>query len=384
MLVLTACGGGGGSTSAPFGGGAAAQAVPVTVASAAPTGAPTAAPATAPQSTAQVTLTMSSEQQPSARGRSAQFVSGNATLFRSTVVSVNGSTTLPNGTPAVLTTPLSNPALGGVCRIGFPVPVPVCVVTIQAPTGTVVYQFDLFDKNGARLSTANPTFTMPANGLTAQMIGIVGYVLIFSPAVLTYGQPSNDLFGVLAGDSSGARILEAAATPFFQPFTLCNSDTSGNTALVSNSSQSHGAAANCVVFANTGEDAARLIYDGTPIAPFTLVATGASIPPGGTVAAVDVEPRIVLSGTAADHTNQSTLTFTAAPQTKPFTASQAGHSGPFGFSLDGACGTGANAIVTVATTDHVTFNATALKSGTCLGRVTGLGKSIELLTFNVP
>jgi hypothetical protein len=380
VLALTACGGGGGGGIAGPPGAPAQPVVPVTAATAAPTSIPT----TAPQSTAEVTLTIPSQQTTASHGRSPQFVSANAKLFQSTVVSVNGSTTLPNGTPAVLTTQLTPTASNSGCSVGFNPPLTQCVVTIQAPTGTVVYQFDLFDKAGLRLSSANPTFAMPGTGLQAQMKGIVTFVGIESPIDLTYGTSYDGQVSVLAYDASGSWI--GGSVPYFQPFTVCDSDTSGHTTLVDATDRNHPVAKLCVSITDPDTGAyVNLRYDGSSMPPFTLTAAGGTLPPGGIVTTVYPEPRIVLAGTVAGSLHQSTLTFTARPQTKSFTASQPGHSGPFGFSLDPTtCGSGASAKVTVATADHITFDVTALNSGTCYGTVRGLGTSTEIVYFQVP
>ncbi|HWT04500.1 MAG TPA: hypothetical protein VN224_01985 [Xanthomonadales bacterium] len=372
-LALAACGGGGSA------GSVAAPAQPVVPAAGA-TPVPMSTPTTAPQSTAQITLTMPSKQS-SARGRSPQYVSPNAGLFQSTVVSVNGSTTLPNGTPAVLTTPLSS-AAGGNCKMDFSGPPPgKCVVTIQAPTGTVVYQFDLFDKaGGSRLATGNSTFTMPATGLTAQLSGIAAFVTLFTPANMTYGVSMNEGFGIDVRDATTAIIFGPA--PFSQPFTLCDSDTSGHTSL-------HGGIpgtpdtgpVQCLVVAGTSTVMA-LNYDGAQIPPITITASGGSLPAGGFSRTIYAEPRIVLTGMVALPFNQSQLTFSGSPQTKSFTATQPGHTGPFGFTHQ--CGSGTDAIVSVATTDHITFDVTALKSGTCAATIGGLQTSVEFIHFFVP
>jgi hypothetical protein len=371
VLALTACGGGGGSAGpavAP-----APPVVPVTVASAAPSS----APAATPSSTAQVTLTIPNLQS-SAHGRSPRFLSPNSGVFRSTVVSVNGSTTLPNGTPAVLTTALST-AAGGNCQTpAFTVPIGSCVVTIQAPTGTVVYQFDLFDKSGAlRLSTANPTFTMPGTGLQARMQGIVASVLLFPPPFLTYGQPNTAGFGASAQDASSAVIFGDA--PYWQPYTLCDSDTTGHTTLAAGESGTPGSGPVRCVLIPDPSTVMSLNYDGAQIPPITITASGAGLPAGGISRTIYAEPRIVLSGTVDERFNTSGLTFSGAGQTKSFTATQTGHTGPFGYTP--RCGNGA---VTVTTTDNITFNATAVTSGTCTGVVAGLQGSIETIVFNVP
>lgn len=371
-LALTACGGGGGTSS----GVVTVPAQPVAPATVA-TSAPTSAPATAPQSTAQITLTMP-PQQTAALARSPQYVSPNAGLFQSTVVSVDGSTTLPNGTPAVIATTLSS-ASGGNCKRDFnELPPGHCVVTIQAPTGIVAYQFDLFDKaGGSRLATLNPTFTMPATGLTAQLKGIPAFVTIFTPPDLTYGVRTSASVGFDVRDATAAIIFGPA--PFSVPFTLCDSDTSGHTSLSVGSPGSP--ASRCV---DVGDIAATvsLDYDGAQIPPFTITASGSTLLGGGSSSSVYPEPPFVLSGTVGGEGNRSVLTFTSSPQTKSFTVTQTGHTGPFGSTF--GCGSGATATATVATTDNITFDVTAQHSGTCVGTITGLRSSYETIEFHVP
>jgi hypothetical protein len=295
------------------------------------------------------------------------------------VVSVNGNTTLPNGTPAVLTTPLST-AAGGNCQTpARTVPIGSCVVTIQAPTGTVVYQFDLFDKSGAlRLASANPTFTMPATGLQAQMKGIVASVVFFvPPPILTYGEPNRLDLKVVASDASRQLIFGDA--PYWQPYTLCDSDTSGHSSLEAGEPGSPGSGPVRCVLIPDPSTVTNLNYDGAPIPPITITASGAALPAGGIGRTILVEPRIVLSGTVDNGFNTSALTFTGPGQTKSFTATQTGHTGPFGY--ENRCG---NEAVAVTTTDSITFKIIALTSGTCTGIVSGLDGSIETIVFNVP
>ena len=374
-LALTACGGGGGGGASSGAVTVPAQpAVPATVA----TPAPTSAPATAPKSTAQITLTIPALQS-SARGRSPQFVSPNSGLFRSTVVSVNGSTTLPSGTPAVVTTTLST-AAGGNCQTPpfTTPPIGFCVVTIQAPTGTVVYQFDLFDKSGAlQLSTANPTFTMPATGLHTQMQAIVASVLLLPPAFLTYGQAATVDTGATAQDASGALIFGAA--PYWQPYTLCDSDTSGHTTLAAGEPGTPGSGPVRCVAVRSPSTSISLNYDGAQIPPITITASGAALPAGGISRRIYPEPRIVLSGTVDEQSNRSGLTFSGPGQTKSFTATQTGHTGPFGY--DDLC---RNGEVAVTTKDFITFTVIAQASGSCTGIITGLDGSTETVVYTVP
>jgi hypothetical protein len=371
-LALTACGGGGGSSS-----GAVTVPVQPVVPATVATSPPTSAPATAPQSTAQITLTMP-PQQTAALARSPQYVSPNAGLFQSTVVSVNGSTTLPNGTPAVIATPLSS-ASGGNCKTDIrELPPGHCVVTIQAPTGIVAYQFDLFDKvGGSRLATLNTTFTMPATGLTAQLKGIPAFVTIFPPPNLTYGVRTTAGVGFDVRDATAALIFGPA--PFSVPFTLCDSDTSGHTSLSVGIAGSP--ASRCVDVADISA-VVSLNYDGAQIPPFTITASGSTLVAGGSSSSVYPEPPIVLSGTVAGESNRSDLTFTSSPQTKSFTVTQTGHTGPFRSTF--GCGSGPTATVTVATTDNITFDVTAQHSGQCSGTITGLQTSQEAIVFHVP
>jgi hypothetical protein len=271
---------------------------------------------------------------------------------------------------------------GGNCKPNFTGPPPgSCVVTIQAPTGTVAYRFDLFDKaGGSRLATGSPTFTMPATGLTAQLSGIAVFVTLFPPPNLTIGTSLAAAWGVDVRDATGAIIFGPA--PFFQSFTVCDSDTSGHTSLQDTTvGGPNSGPAQCVNVVSTSTTM-NLNYDGAAIPPITITASGGTLQAGGFSRVIYAEPRIVLAGTVAGPPNDSALTFTGAPQTKSFTATQTGHTGPFGFTH--ACGSGANAIVAIATTDNITFNVTALKSGNCSATIAGLQTSVEVVHFHVP
>jgi hypothetical protein len=255
-------------------------------------------------------------------------------------------------------------------------PIGRCVVTIQAPTGTVVYRFDLFDKTGGlRLATAGPTFTMPATGLHAQLSGIPAAVDLFTPANLTSGETLSDNIGTNARDASGAII----SGTYFQPFNVCSSDTSGHTTIRDDTTGGPIVPpAQCVLIVSPSS-AIAFSYDGAQIPPITFTASGGTLPAGGFSRTIYAEPRIILAGTVKQPFSVSDLTFTGPGQTKSFTASQTGHTGPFGSTF--AC---QNGTVSVATADHVTFDVTALKSGTCSGTISGLQTSVEFIHFHVP
>ena len=86
-----------------------------------------------------------------------------------------------------------------------------------------------------------------------------------------------------------------------------------------------------------------------------------------------------MSGTVDRGFNKSGLTFSGPGQTKSFTVTQPGHTGPFIYT--DLCRSGE---VAVTTKDFITFTVTAQARGGCTSLITGLQGSTETVIYTVP
>jgi hypothetical protein len=361
LVLLAGCGGGG---SAP-----APQQLPSQT-----------VPTSSPRSSGSATLTLDVPRAPSSARRAPTYVSPNSAALVVTVKTVNGQAPSATQVPPALnpqTFALST-AAGGNCTVSPSGE--TCTVTIPAPTGQVVYQFDLLDASSNKLATNTLTFTIAAGStpqLQAQLGGIVSTVTVTTPA-LTAGTSFSGPITVQAFDASGALIVGSA--PYANPFTLTDNSASGSTSLTNN------ATTGLTVTVGGPNDVVILNYDGSANDPFTISATvpGKAAQTAGTVTTTN-QP-VTFPGTPTDtnspsdpNFNQPTLTFATIPSTKQFTPAEIGWSdhGTNGFTvaLDPAtCGTGASAVVTVAAvsgTNNRTFSATSQHTGLCKATVTG-------------
>ena len=315
----------------------------------------------------------------SSAARAARFVSPNSASIVIRVVSINGVAPTTTQVPASQnpeTVALSTGANGN-CTSGPSGE--TCTVPIPAPTGSVTYQFDLFDVPGHKLATNTLTFTvLPGVGnqsFSAVLQGIVVSVVVTAPT-LNPGTSFSGAITVQAFDASGAPITGSA--PYNNPFTLTDNDSTGHTSLTDNGTTGP------TITVNGPNDVVILNYDGTSIVSFTITANvpGQNGGGGGGTVTVNQNNAVSFTGTVADdpahgglpsdpNYNQDTLFFVRTGQTRPFTAHQVGWSN-FSLVLDPAtCGTGANAVVTFTTSDNMTFAVTSQKAGICKGTVSG-------------
>jgi len=353
LVFLAGCGGGS-STPAPTG--------PI------PTPAPTATPA--PPGTA--TLTLGVPRGTSAAQRAPKATSTAAFLVV-TVKTVDGQPPTAAQVPQNPQTIALSTAAGGNCTVAASGE--TCTVTIPAPPGTVVYQFDVLDANGNKLATTTATFTITPGTtphLTAAVDGIVASVVVTTPT-LNAGTPFNGAITVQAFDAGGTLIV--GSTPYANPFTLTDNDTSGATALTD------GTTSGATVTVGAPSDVVNLSYTGTADDPFTITVAL----PGKAATTVNVATNnqaVTLSGTTNDtlkpsdpNYNQPTLFFTTIPSTQQFGAAQAGWGFPghaFSVALDAAtCGSGASAVVTATPVNASTFSVTSKNAGICKGTVIG-------------
>ena len=356
LIFLAGCGGGSGSSTPPPIG-------PV------PTPVPTATPA---PGTATLTLgvprSTSSAQRAPRAGTTAAFL-------KVTILSIDGQPPTAAQVP-----PSQNPqtialstATGGNCTTSPSGE--TCTVTILAPPGQVTYRFDVLDASNNVLATITATYTITPGttpNLSAAVKGVVASVVVTAPT-LNAGTPFNGSITVQAFDAGGTLIVGSA--PYSNPFTITDNDPTGATAI------SDGTMTGPTITVGAPSDVVNLSYTGTADDPFTLTVTLPGKPPT-TVNVQTTNQAVALSGTTNDtlkpsdpNYNQPTLFFTTIPSTKQFSASQPGWGFPghaFAVALDPAtCGSGASAVVTVASVDSATFSVTSKNAGICKGTVIG-------------
>ncbi|HEY0380818.1 MAG TPA: hypothetical protein VGC72_01225 [Candidatus Elarobacter sp.] len=249
VLLLVASG-----IAACSGGGAGSSVAPPSVAT------------TTPLSGLTGTLTLTIPRQTSSAQRAPRFVSPNSASLRTTVISVNGQPPTTAQVPVNPTTVALSTGAGGNCVVAPSGE--VCTVTIPAPTGTVVYQFDLLDTAGHVLATNTVTFQiLPGStnpNLAAQLDGVVATVTVTGPHL----QPGTAFSGpitVQAFDASGAPIVGPA--PYSHSFTLTDTDGSSHTSLTDGSQTGK------TVTDGGPNDVVILNYDGTNIPSFQITVT---------------------------------------------------------------------------------------------------------------
>jgi hypothetical protein len=272
---------------------------------------PFTAATTTPLSGLTGTLTLTIPRNTSSAQRAPRFVSPNSAFLRTTVKTVNGQPPTTTQVPVNPTTTALSTGAGGNCTA---VPAgETCTVTIPAPTGTVVYQFDLLDSANRVLATNTVTFTIQPGSsnpaLTAQLDGVVASVTVTAPHL----QPGTSFSGpitVQAFDASGAQIVGAA--PFSVAFTLSDSDGSAHTSLTDGSQTGK------TVTDGSPNDVVILNYDGTNIPSFAITVTinGNTTTAGSVQVGTNPTPTPVPTNTPTP-TPTPTATPTATPTPTP-------------------------------------------------------------------
>jgi hypothetical protein len=353
LVFLAGCGGGS-SAPAPIG--------PV----------PTPVPTATPPGPGTATLTLGVPRSTSSAQRAPKAASTAASLVV-TVKTVDGQPPSAAQVPQNPQTIALSTAAGGNCTLSSSGE--TCTVTIPAPPGTVVYQFDVLDANGTKLATSTATFTITPGTtphFTTAVAGIVASVVVTAPT-LNAGTTFSGPITVQAFDAGGTLIV--GSTPYANPFTITDNDGSGATSL------SDGTMTGATVTVGAPSDVVNLSYTGTADDPFTLSVT---LPgkPATTVNVATTNQVVTLSGTTNDtlkpsdpNYNQPTVFFTTIPSTQQFGATQPGWGFPghaFALALDPAtCGSGASAVVTVTPVSASTFSVTSKNAGICKGTVVG-------------
>ena len=227
---------------------------------------PVTAPTTSPLEGPTGTLTLTVPRNTDAAHRSPRFVSPNSAFIVTTVKTVNGQPPTTTQVPVNPTTTALSTGTGGNCVVAPSGE--VCTVKIPAPTGTVVYQFDLLDSANHKLATNTVTFQiLPGStnpNLQAQLDGIVATVTVTAPQL----QPGTSFSGpitVQSFDASGALIVGPA--PFAYSFTKTDNDTTAHTSLTDNGTTAK------TVTDNGPNDVVILNYDGANIPSFSITVT---------------------------------------------------------------------------------------------------------------
>jgi len=145
-----------------------------------------------------------------------------------TITQYNGGTTLPSG---VNPTTVATLPSGSLCTAGA-----LCTFTMPAPSGSLTVTITAYAGSHA-VSTLTKSFV--SSGAAAQTLpvtldGIVQNVSFTIPT-LTFGAVSSQSLGTLITDPSGAVLAATDATPFANPLTFTDHDTSGSTTLQSGS-----------------------------------------------------------------------------------------------------------------------------------------------------
>ena len=254
VLLLVASG-----IAACSGGGSGSAVSPVA------TPAPVTGPTNSPMSGSTGTLTLTIPRSTSASQRSPRFVSPNSAVLRTTVKTVNGQPPTATQVPVNPTTTLLSTGAGGNCTAS---PAgETCTVTIPAPSGSVVYQFDLLDAATPPhvLATITVTLTIAPGStnpnLQATLDGVVASVTITAPHL----QPGTAFSGpitVQAFDASGALITGSA--PFALSFTLTDNDGTTHTSLTD------GGTTGKTITDGSPNDVVILNYDGANIPSFSI------------------------------------------------------------------------------------------------------------------
>ena len=227
---------------------------------------PITAPTTSPLEGPTGTLTLTIPRNTDSAHRSPLFVSPNSAFIVVTVKTVNGQPPTTTQVPVNPTTTALSTAAGGNCVVA---PAgETCTIKIPAPTGTVVYQFDLLDAANHKLATNTVTFTILAGStnpnLSAQLDGIVATVTVTGPH-LNPGTSFSGPITVQAFDASGALIVGNA--PYAFSFTLTDNDGTTHTSLTDN-----GVTGKTITDVSPN-DVVILNYDGSNIPSFSITVT---------------------------------------------------------------------------------------------------------------
>jgi hypothetical protein len=365
FIVLVACSGHSSGVGIPL---PTNTTSPKTGASGAPSPLPSSSAGPAPST---ATLKFTVERNAASTRRTVRAVPAAAQQLVVTINSVNGSTTLPSGYTAQTTISLSSGA-GGVCTADTTGTSGLnCTVTIPAPPGQVNYTFAVFDANAKQLANDTvtetvgntaPTFTVTLNSIVAS--------LTITPPNIAVGQRSSGPLTITYYDASGAQIV---GSTFANTVTITDTDASSppHSQLILNS----GTPGSSVTVTSVSDQVA-MTYDGANVTTIlTYQIAGSSNPPGSVTIAPITFTNATIDTIATDvNYGAPTIHFYGSP-TVSFTASEpgwsdAGHS--FSYALDPTtCFVSGTPVVSIATTDNLTFSVTALANALCKLTVTG-------------
>jgi hypothetical protein len=398
-LLLAGCGGGGGGSATVPGGS------PVMTPSTAPSTAPTTSPSSWKQ-TAKVTLSWHlPATKASAKARKPQYVSPSSAGLSVTIVSVNGSTTLPSwAAPGSFSFSLSTSTN---CSVSSGIE--TCAVTVPAPPGTVVYDFAVLD------STAHTLSETPAAGVSETIAqgqsnvlppinleAVVASVDLSGFSTLNADVPDNQTVTITAYDADSNVIYDGGnGITYFNPFTISDPDPTGATEIIASSASCPSGSGTdpigtALTFSgDTGfGNSFILCYTGLATNPFSLglMLNGISGTPANAAATTTVND-ITVSGTTTcnaaanclstdpDWTQQTLFFDSTTASAQLFSVSELGWTdNPYDeiitLTLDenatdpGYCGTGGSATVTVNPVGSNGWSVSPQNDGYCEATLT--------------
>jgi len=354
VCSLAACGGGGGSTTS----------TPVSTASAAPT-------SSNPQQLVPTSFTVAFGGGASSQAghRAPQYVGNGSNSVTITLNSVNGSTTLPTG----LTASVTSTIVGSNC--------PCTVNGPLVPPGSDNFSFTTYDgasATGNEIATYTNTYTVTPGVANTQ----TGVTLEGIPHTFTItGVPSGTAGTAFASPATLTLAVKDAdgntiTGTYANPVTISDSDTSGS---LGSQLSINGGSYGTSVTSTASTDVLKLNYGGLAIATATLSAsaTGATT---GSASFAPTRAAIVYSGPLDGATPEIDLYAPSGTGSSgSFTASEAGWTGAtYGKSLS-ATTSGCGSIGTVSPASGTSFTFTIVASpavGTCTITLSdGLGET---------
>lgn len=348
-------------------------------------------PAQPPQSMGHASMTLSfsvaGTQSTNAKKRPA-YVSTLSTQAVVTITSVDGSAPASSIQPNPLTVSFVTSGAGENCTVSGGVE--TCTFDVLAPAGSVTYKLDVEDGAGHVLSTGTQTFTIlsgVANRLFLTLDAAPAAVTITGPTLTAGTAVTAGALTVAVADPAGGSIPASPAQTFTTPITITDSDATGATSLLLNSTTGTGTSS---VQLTQSSDIVYVTYTGRGVPPFTLTASGTGVSGSLQYSVANsnlVYQPIALSGTTtcdASHGcsssdanyNQPTLFINSAGGTAVFGASETGWSDfsqNFTVTLDSAS---CNGVATLSGSPGTSFTATGVAAGVCKATVAdGLGQT---------
>jgi hypothetical protein len=238
----------------------------------------------------------------------------------------------------------------------------------------------VLDANTNQLATitTSETVSQTNQSMSVTLNSIVASLQVVPPN-LAVGSTASAPLTITYYDASGAQIVGGT---FANSVTITDGQTPPHSSL-----QLNGGSAQASVTVTADGDVVVLTYDGTNATiPLSYQPSG-----GGTGGNVPVSPAQPISftntspGIVSTDPNYGvpTLYFYSTP-TLSFTASEPNYSGSFTYALDPTtCYASGNPVVTVTTTDNLTFSVTVKAVALCKITVTGAPNQSAVLWTSV-